>query len=94
VPATGSPRVNQTFGVVGDLERCEAAEGDAVAQVEVFLFGVEEFPAARLRRQQDRKRAVLRRLDGFDGIHDHDKTNSKRHARSFGRLKDWWEAAV
>ena len=69
-------------GIVEHLERREPAPGDAVAQPKVLLLRIEELPAARLRRQQYRQGAVLGGLDRFDGVHDHDETDSGRHAHS------------
>ncbi len=65
--------------IVEHLQGGEAAPGDAVAQPKVLLFGIKELPAARLRRQQYRQGAVLGGLYRFDGVHDHDETDSGRH---------------
>ncbi len=71
------------LGIVEHLERRQTPPGDAVAQPKVLLLRVEELPAARLRRQQYCQRAVLGGLDRFNGVHDHDETDSGRHAHSF-----------
>ncbi len=66
--------------IIPDLERRQAAPCDPIEQPKVFLLGVMQLPAPRLRGEQQPQGGVLCRLDRPDGVHDHDETHSRRHA--------------
>src|ERR1019366_1853435 len=51
-------------------------------QPQVLQLRIEQLPAACLRCEQDRQSTVLQRIDGLDGVHDHDQTHTARHAHS------------
>ena len=71
--------------IVEHLKRRETPPSHPIPQIQILLFGVEQLPATGLCRDQDGQRAVLRRLDAFDGVHDHYETNAGRHVRSFSK---------